>query len=175
MKFLYYLIPIVGAFVLISIYEFIIVEKKARKNISKKLTEANFQFKWFSKKPYDLLIEGKEDIKIYCKYIIVPSNSSITINSKDTWKLSWGGASANTGRAYPKSRYLPEIKAFANCNLNNCLKVFIIYKSTEHVNRYLNECELDIIDIKKSPYGYKVLNYLTMEEDLKSILDVVKK
>ena len=103
--------------------------------------------------------------KLYFKYLIIPSNSQITINCKEKWRLSWGGNPDKVGRAYPNNRYLTEIEDFAKATLDG-KKIFIVYYSTEHILRYINECELETIDITKTPYDYKIVCFNRFEVEI---------
>ena len=122
-----------------------------------------------SAKLYDKLLI-KDGEKIYFKYLLIPSNSQITINCKEKWRLSWGGNPEKIGRAYPNNRYLTEIESFAKATLDG-KKIFIVYYTTEHILRYINECELETIDITKTPYDYKIVCYNRFEEEIAHCLN----
>ena len=50
------------------------------------------------------------------------------------------------------------------------LKVVFLYKRCDKIVRYLNETELDVIDINKSPYGYKITSFEKFSSDLDILL-----
>lgn len=171
MKYLY--IGIIAFLVLlILIYTLIIRPRQVKKIIDTKLL-SYFNQLGFSEgnknKLYDKLLI-KDDQKIYFKYVLIPSNSQITINCKEKWRLSWGGNPEKKGRAYPNNRYLTEIEEFALANLDG-KKIFIIYLSTEHILKYINECELETIDITKTPYGYKIVCFDKFEDEMPHCID----
>lgn len=167
----YIIIGIVAILVIIIvIYTMIIKPSKVKKEISEKITNhfSSLGYSVTSKSKVSDLEITKDGKSIYFKYVIVPYNSQITINCKEIWKLSWGGNPSKVGRAYPNNRYLGEVKEFALAKLDG-LKVFIIYPSTEHILRYINECELETVNVNKTPYGYKLINYTELEENISVI------
>jgi hypothetical protein len=125
-------------------------------------------------KNYDYLLEN-EEITLLIKVVPIPSNSSVTINSKNTWRLSWGGNPNNKGRAYPRDRYLNELVPFLKETIKKdkkTLKLILLYKRTEKILMYLNESELDLVDAKKTPYGYKVTTLNRIEEEFEDIVNI---
>lgn len=112
------------------------------------------------------VIEG-EDI-YYFHYIMIPSNSMITINYLYTWQLFYGGDREKKGRAYPNTRFITEIEDFCKMEVEeNAKKVCIIYKDTEHINMYINENELVEIDVYVKKYGYNLVRYNYFDSDIK--------
>ncbi|HHU56584.1 MAG TPA: hypothetical protein GXZ48_07920 [Acholeplasmataceae bacterium] len=123
---------------------------------------------------YDFTLENDE-ILMLIKILHVPKNSCVTINSKYTWRLSWGGSSKKLGRVYPKNRYLNEIIPFLKeirKDEKKVLKVIMIYPNTEKVLRYLNESELDVVTVKDMPYGYKVATYASFVQEFNDIINI---
>ena len=122
--------------------------------------EQGYSFERVKNKPYDAII--KKDSKVFLINLCnIPSNSSVTINSKNTWCLRYGGK--RVGRSYPNKRYMNELIPFLNlknvANINNFEKIILLYPSTEKVLKYINEsdiCEVKPLDL---PYGYRVMNY----------------
>jgi hypothetical protein len=93
----------------------------------------------------------------------------ITINSKDTWVVQWGGSSKDFGRAYPNKKYLDEIKDFLKKEYESEKKVYkiiVINNSTEKIVRYLNESELAVVSYKETIYGYKIFELSKIEEQM---------
>ena len=106
-------------------------------------------------KRYDYIIETESEI-IFIKLAIIPSNSSVTDNSKNTWCLRFGGGT-RTGRNYPNQEYMNDLKPFLNANFKEdkkARKVVILYPSTEHILKYVNES--DIIELKETDLAYEV-------------------
>ena len=166
MKYLPYII--IGVVVIIIlIYVFFIRPNKIKKMIDAKVMSYFKELGYIEGKKSNLynMLLTKDGKNLYFKYVIIPSNSQITINCKEKWRLQWGGNPGKPGRAYPNSRYLGEIEDFAKANLDG-KKIFIVYYSTEHILRYINECELETIDITKTPYDYKIVCYNKFEEEI---------
>jgi len=166
MKYLPYII-IGSIIILILIYVFFIRPIQIKKTVTAKLLSYFKELGYTEGKKsslYNILLTKGEE-KLYFKYLIIPSNSQITINCKEKWRLSWGGNPDKVGRAYPNNRYLTEIEDFAKATLDG-KKIFIVYYSTEHILRYINECELETIDITKTPYDYKIVCFDKFEEEI---------
>ena len=84
----------------------------------------------------------------------------ITINSKTTWCLSYGGSSYDPGRAFPNKKYLDELKGFLKKEFVSdkiTHKVILLNSSTEKVVRYLNESELEVVNYCEKVYDYKII------------------
>ncbi len=138
-------------------------------NKAKKILSEYSSFKECKKEYYDFTLEN-EEIKLFIRIVDIPKNSMITINSKDTWVLSWGGSSKDLGRAYPNKKYLDEIKQFLKHDYKTekqSLKVVLINSRTEKVVRYLNESELAVVTFNDTVYGCKVMELEKIEEQLK--------
>ncbi len=167
MTFLYIVIIL---FLLYLSYTFLILPYLVNKkmlDLFKTLTN-KYHYKQIKKALYHYTLENQE-IKYLINVCIIPSNSTVTINSKDTWSLTWGGNPKNKGRAYHKQRYLTELTPFLQkdyANEKKVIKLIILYPHTENILRYLNESELDIVKAKDSPYGYKVTTYKNFLSDL---------
>ena len=125
-------------------------------------------FKIYKNKNYDFSVEN-EELKLYIRVVDVPKNSMITINSKDTWCLSWGGSSKDYGRAYPNKKYLDELKSFLKQDISSdkkYYKVVLINECTEKIVRYLNESELAVVNFDDTVYGYKIMELTKIEEHM---------
>lgn len=137
-----------------------------------KKNEGKYRLIKAKKKSYDYVLRC-ENKDIYLCVLKIPKYSMVCINSKDTWKLSYNSVKQDKGRGYSNSRYLDEIKYFLLNDIKTektYLKVIMLYKTTEGIVRYLNESELDCIDINKTPYGYKITTYDSFEKDLDILL-----
>ncbi|MCK9470381.1 MAG: hypothetical protein WC006_04860 [Bacilli bacterium] len=144
------------------------IQKKEVKNVLETVAEKNgYKIKNETNKKYDFVLEGTSETKyskILIKIAIVPRISTITINSKNTWNLHYGG-SGKPGKGYPYNRYLNELIPHLNMEVNQEeLKLVLIYKGTMKIQKYINESELEIVNYKNKVYDYKVISY----EDLNS-------
>lgn len=138
-------------------------------NNAKKIISKYPNFKEYKNKHYDFTIENNE-VKLFIKVVDVPKNSMITINSKDTWCLSWGGSTSDPGRAYPNKKYLDEIKGFLKNEYQSDKKVYkiiLVNQCTEKIVRYLNESELAVVTFNDTVYGYKIMELTKIDEQMK--------
>ncbi len=161
---------IVGVFIALFILIMFIIPM-IKYNNAKKILEQYPNFKECKKQTHDFEIEN-EFVKLYIKMVDVPKNSMITINSKDTWCLSYGGSRADLGRAYPNKKYLDELKPFLKKiykDEKNFYKIILVNSSTEKIVRYLNESELDVVNYNDSVYDYKIISLEKIEEHLKQL------
>lgn len=172
MEILYIAIALMVFVIVINLYVLPTMRYKKVFTLLQNVEGKGFVLEAVKNKNYDFIIENK-DLIIYLKAAYIPSNSSVTINSKSTWRLQWGGYKA--GRAYPHDRYLNELTPFLNETIKKdkkFLKVIMLYPGTEKVLMYLNESELDVVDINKTPYGYKVTTYNTFMDDFAKIINI---
>lgn len=146
-------------------YEIFIFPRMMNKDVKDTLTKIaidnEFTLQNYKNKLYDFSLENNE-IKLLIKVVDVPSNSTITINSRTTWSLTWGGSSKNPGRAKPNQRYMDNLLPFLSydkIDKKRTLKVILVYKSTEKIQKYLNECEIAIIKYSDLCYDYKIITY----------------
>lgn len=163
----YALIPIGVIVLVILVYVFFIRPHQIKRIVNEKV-DSYFTKKGFGEEKTISICDRvykKDDQKIYLKYVLIPSNSQITINCKEIWRLSWGGNPEKKGRAYPNNRYLKEVESFAKASIDG-KKIFIIYYTTEHILRYINECELETIDISKKTYDYKIICFNRFDEEM---------
>ncbi len=156
-------------------YNIFILPIQRNKKITDKLSvfeKQGFILMKEEKKPYDYTLDS-ENLTIYIKFVYVPKHSIITINNRSTWRLSWGGNPNKPGRPFPNHRYISEIDDFSKFTIKKekkTLKLFLIYEKTEKILMYLNESELDFVTTKTSPYGYKVSNFSSIEEDFNDLI-----
>lgn len=163
---------IFAIYVLYYIIHNLVINKKIEDCL--KINSANYNFELIraKKKVYDYLLKS-EDINVYVKVLMIPKHSQITINAIDTWRLSWSTFKTDVGKSYINDRYLDEIKSFLGARINiekKNLKLIFLYREAESIVRYLNETELDVIDIDKTPYGYKITSFNHFSEDIKKII-----
>ena len=153
---------------------FIIGNIITNKKIFKFLNSFNDRYQLIKakRKSYDYVLRT-EDLDIYLCVLKVPKHCEICINSKETWKLSYSFTKNDPGKAYSSFRYLNEIEYFLKNDIitkRPYLKVVFLYKRCDKIVRYLNETELDVIDITKSPYGYKITSFENFSADLDILL-----
>ena len=149
---------IIAVAVLLFIFVMVILPM-IKYNNAKKQLENLPNFKQYKKEEYDFTIENDE-VKLFIKMIDIPKNSMITINSKTTWCLSYGGSSSDPGRAFPNKKYLDELKGFLKKEFVSdkiTHKVILLNSSTEKVVRYLNESELEVVNYCEKVYDYKII------------------
>ncbi|MFA5542654.1 MAG: hypothetical protein WC008_03770 [Bacilli bacterium] len=148
---------------------------RSHKQIVEKLTkleDKGYMMTSRRDKLYDYLLEN-EEVEVYIKCVFIPKHSNVTINAKSTWRLSWGGNPSKLGRSFPHHRYMPEIEEFSKWVIKKdkkVVKLFMLYPHTEKVLMYLNESELEIVTPLMTPYGYKVSNFSTLEEEIELLI-----
>lgn len=162
------IIPII---IVITIIFFLVVKsvkvRKINNFILSLCNSNNYSLKSFSKE-YNYILENENEI-IYLRYIFIPKNSSITVNSKSTWCLRYGGGSRN-GRSYPNKEYLNYLKPFLTKEYihenKKVRKVVVLYPTTEVILKYINES--DIININQSDlvYGTQIIKFNELEKYL---------
>lgn len=159
-----------GLVILLFVYIMVIAPfikyKKATKQL---LLYPNF--KEYKKEYYDFTIENDE-VKLFIKMVDIPKNSMITINSKTTWCLSYGGSSSDPGRAYPNKRYLDELTQFLKHEYMSekiTHKVILINSGTEKIVRYLNESELAVVNFTEKVYDYKIIELNKLNEHINKL------
>lgn len=127
---------------------------------------------------YDFTIENEQFI-MYCAICKIPENSSVTINSKNTWCLRFGGGKRQ-GRNYPNKRFLNELKPFLNFNPTKkgereVYRLVIFHPSTEVILRYMNESEIMEIKPDNVSYGFKAISYSNLFKQFDELLKINKK
>ena len=116
--------------------------------------DKGFSFEKVKGKPYDFILR-KDNKTILVNILSIPSNSSVTINSKSTWCLRYGGK--RVGRSYPNKRYLNELVPFLSLKSQDEEKIVLFYPSTEKVLKYVNESDICEIKPKDISYGYRAM------------------
>lgn len=153
-----------GIIVLIVIILLIIRKILISKEIKKKIEKICFDNKYTlleNDKVSDFCIDANGK-KVKICVVSIPKNSSVTINSRLTWCLRWGGK--RVGRSYPNQRYMNELIPFLKLDEKEVIKLIILYKSTEKVQKYLNESEIDVVKSGELVYDYKVICFNEIEE-----------
>lgn len=167
MKFVITLILVL----IILFFVMMVLIPKIKYNKAKKILLTYPFIKEVKKKKYNFVMETNTK-KYLIKVIDIPSNSMITINSKETWKLSWGGSKNDLGRAYPNDKYLDELKPFLTMPLKdetNTMKIVLLIPGTEKIVRYLNESELEVVTFTNTPYGYKIMELSKIESQMEEL------
>lgn len=128
-------------------------------------------FKKIGKQPYDFILENSE-VKLFIKVCYIPRNSAVTINSRNTWCLTYGGRGSVPGHRYSEKRYLTELVPFLEFNDRELhgRKAVVLYPCTNKIQKYLNESELAIIGPKQNTYGYHVINFTDLESRFGDLL-----
>lgn len=179
MEFYYYILIIVAGLILyvvigkiMNIYQ----DKMVYDEIEVYCLKNNLQYQKSSNKLYDIIISS-DTMELYLKICKIPSNSSVTINSKDTWCLRFGGGKRK-GRNYPNKSYMNDLVPFLRHNPisdnKQTIKVFILYPTTEVILKYINESEIIEIKPKDTPYGYKVVKYSDFESSFSDLINFTK-
>ena len=169
---------ITGSIIILGIAFFVVFTVMKDKNSNKIIEDHlrkiskqyNMKFSLGVKEEYDYLIENKE-VVIYIKKAKIPSNSSVTINARNTWCLRWGGK--RVGRSYPNMRYMKELIPYLICEYQNekkVIKVVLIYPDTEVILKYLNESELATVKPLDNNYGTRAIRFLDFEEAFKELI-----
>ncbi len=166
----------IALMVVVLIYQQVVVPLRLQKKMIDLLSELEnlgYNITIEKNQGYQYAIENKDQLYLVA-VCNIPSNSTVTINSKDTWHLAWGGNPKDKGRSYRHDRYLSELTTFLKRDYHYdkpTTKIIMLYPSTEKVLRYLNESELDIITPKETPYGYKVTTYKTFIQDFHQYIE----
>lgn len=138
------------------------IQKKEIKKVLDDLANKNkYNIITTGKTSHDFILESNDSKykKIYIKVSAVPRVSTITINSKSTWNLHYGGSN-QPGKGFPYNRFMDELKPFLNMKVEDDeLKLILVYKETLKVQKYLNESEIEIVNIKDKVYDYKIINF----------------
>lgn len=136
----------------------------------------NYKYNKAHDRRFDLTIES-DDFIMYVAVCKIPTNSSVTINSRQTWCLRFGGS--RKGRNYPNQRYLNELTPFLGFNPNKSdkkiYKVVVFYPTTEVILKYLNESEIGEIKPDNISFGYKAIRYVEFKEKFDDLLIINQK
>ncbi|MDD4000075.1 MAG: hypothetical protein PHX62_04180 [Bacilli bacterium] len=149
---------LVIALIIISAIIFFNRRRALIRNLLEEVALANsLQFKVSSNKRYDYELQSNDN-KFLIKLVYIPANSTVTINSKNTWCLRYGGSSR---KGYSKTRYLNELIPFLEYKVPslNERKIIMIYPHTNKVQKYLNESEIAILKHGELAYDYRVTSY----------------
>ena len=176
MEFYHYIIIIFGIVLLYFLVTFIVNKMKenlAYDEIEEFAISRGYRYQKSTDKRYDCLIEG-DDFVMYLTLTRVPAKSTITINSKTTWCLRFGGV--RKGKGYSSKRYLNELNPFLNFNpdkngsFKTIYKVVIFYPDTEGILKYLNESEISEIKPENISFGYKAISYKKLFDEFDNLL-----
>lgn len=175
-----FLIIIAAGLIVCFVLTFIINKLKTKvlfEEIQGFCEQKNYKFTKANDNRYDCVIED-ENFIMYCAICKIPSNSSVTINSKNTWCLRFGGK--RQGRNYPNMRYLNELKPFLNFNPSKkgpkeVYRVVVFHPGTEIILRYMNESEIMEIKPDNVSYGFKAITYSNFFKQFDELLKINKK
>ena len=163
MELIWYIVIGVGLLALYIIIS-LIIGKLRSKVIDDEIQEIaktnQFNYLKEKNKKYDYLLSN-DSYDIYIRLITIPSNSSVTINSKETWCLRWGGK--RVGRGYPNMRYLDELGGFLKSNITSVdketIRLVLLYPGCEVILKYLNESEIATVTPESINHGFKAFKY----------------
>lgn len=131
--------------------------QKVKEFLEKVGKEQGYTIREASDKTYDYELIN-EDSKLLIKLVFVPANSSITINSKNTWCLRYGGTAHHGG--YSNMKYLNKLIPFLEKEVTGKdKKILLVYPDTNKIQRYLNESEIAILKPGEKVYDYRVITY----------------
>ena len=158
--------------VIISFFVYVALEKKEKAKALDVLNNGLDKYELIKakKKSYDYVLR-LDEFDIYVRVLVIPNNSQICINAKETWVLSSNYVQRT--HSYSSKRYMSEIEYFLKNDIKaskRSYKLILLNRMPKQIIRYLNETELEEVDIKKSPYGYKITSYETFKRDLDVIL-----
>ncbi len=163
-KVIFFLIIIIFLIFVFIIIKNIIIDKK----INKKISDICEKSGYILKKKYDsadFLIQRNNSL-VKLLIVKIPKNSSITVNSKLTWCLRWGGK--RVGRSYPNMRYMNEVISFLKSNSDSKMtKLVALYPETEKIQKYLNESEIAVVNSGECVYDYVIINFNDLDSFLK--------
>lgn len=116
---------------------------------------------------YDYRLED-DDITFLIKVLYVPKKSSITINSRDTWCLRYGGLNKYH---YSRQCYLNSLIPFLQLKVqdNRERKIILVHPGTDKIQRYLNESEIAIVNYRDLVYDYKIITYTDFEKHFEDL------
>ena len=105
------------------------------------------------KKVYEVKTDNKN---YYIQLVIVPLNSRIQINNNITWELKTGGKDG-IGDAPSKVTRLTEIEKFMLTSFDG-KKVVVFLPNVKKIVKYINECEIVLVNELTDVYGAKVVS-----------------
>ncbi len=164
--FIIVLICIIVAIILLLIYR--IKRHRLIENTILEICKDNNYSLSKKEKDCDYLISTNEK-KVKLLIVSIPKNSSVTVNSKATWCLRWGGK--RNGRSYPNQRYMNEIIPFLKMKKgDDDIKLIVLYKTTEKIQKYLNESEIALVSFNEVVYDYKIIRFVDLKEKFNDLL-----
>lgn len=165
MEPIYYIIIIFSILLLYFFVTFLVnktKEKLAYDEIEEFCEKNGYLYEKSKDHRYDMVIKG-DDFVMYMAMCKVPAGSSVTINSRNTWCLRFGGK--RKGKGYSSKRYLTELASFLSfepvkdATGKKVYKVVVFYPSTEAILKYMNESEIMEIKPENISFGYKAITY----------------
>ena len=152
-----FLIPIIIIIILYFLLQ-IIYKKSLVNNYLKKLKQHfNHEVTISEVKEFKKVYELKtKNTNYFIQLVIVPLNSRIQINNYITWELKTGGKDG-IGDAPNKVTRLTEIEKFMSSSFNG-KKIVVFLPSVKKIVKYINECEIVLVNEKTDVYGAKVIS-----------------
>ena len=157
---------VVGALIVIYIIVTLIVKAKAYDSIYKTLLSISNDVKKTKNKAFDY--EMRHNNRTFLiKVIYNPSSDEICINAKHYWQKNHGVVSSRKKGDQMKGVYdLIFYDLEANGYPSDTVKLYVIYPESKRLMKVINECEMVFIKPDVDIYGSRVINYLTMKEDI---------
>lgn len=163
-----YFLIVIGVFIVIFLVLMVLKRTKREKDVSRALGALCLKYNFKLEKVRDDYLISKGDKRIVIRVCPIPHNSSVTINSRTTWCLRWGGK--RYGRGYPNQRYLNELNDFLKLKTSDS-KVILLYKTTEKILMYLNESEIASVSEGVKVYDYMVVTFNNLENVFPSLIN----
>lgn len=181
MEIYHYIIIIFSILLLYFIVTFIINKVKeglVYDEIEEYCETKGYRYQKSKDKRYDIEIVG-DDFIMYLVLTKVPTSSTITINSRTTWCLRFGGK--RKGKGYSSKRYLTELSSFLNFSpeksnqIKTIYKVVVFYPDTEGILKYMNESEIMEIKPENISFGYKAITYKKLFDEFDDLFIINQK
>jgi hypothetical protein len=161
----------VGVFLFLYLLADFVIEQIRKKKITAFLSgfcaKNGYELSVARGKAYDYAI-ATGTRTLFIKTTCVPPHAAITINSKDTWSLTYGGPRGKQ-RGYARQRYLTELVAFLRGDFPG-VRVVLIYPTVDKVQRYLNESEIAILNHKQAAHGIRFITFVDWESHFPDLL-----
>ena len=160
---------VVGVLVIVYIVFTIVVKHKAYDSIFKTLLSVSNDVKKIKSKAFDY--EMKYNDKTFLiKVIYNPSSDEICINAKHYWQKNHGVVSSRKKGDQIKGVYdLIFFDLEANGYSKDTVKLYIIYPESKRLMKVINECEMIFIKPEVDIYGCRIVNFLTLKDDINKL------
>ena len=104
------------------------------------------------------------------KMIYNPKSYEINVNSKKYWQVNRGIVSSRkSGEQMQKVYDLINFDLKEKNYSKNTVKLYVIYPFSKRLLKVINECEMIFIKPNTDIYGCRIINFNTLEEDIKNV------